>query len=142
MKNEIETRMIVIAPTSEITPDQIVRFLHTLNLKITVKETCYGALIEGSREDIKQAVAEVRKLDPCRIFVKLRGFPIGDQRRCRALHGSRPGFTQLEEEWRMLAMIEKGIRAAEKEEKLKERVKQKKKLPVEALKKVIDEVIG
>lgn len=141
MNEKIETRMIVIAPSSEITPDQIVRFLHSLGKNITIKETCYGAMIEGRKEDVQVAVREVRKLDPNRIYSKLRGFPVGDQRRCRALHGSRPGFTQLEKEWEMLSLIEKGLRAAEKNEKVAEK-KKKGKLSVDDFKRIVKEVIG
>ncbi|MDH7508869.1 MAG: methanogenesis marker 6 protein [Methanomassiliicoccales archaeon] len=140
MSEKNETRMIVIAPSSEITPDQIVRFLLSLGKNITVKETCYGAMIEGKKEDVQLAIREVRKLDPNRIYSKLRGFPVGDQRRCRALHGSRPGFTQLEKEWEMLSLIEKGLCAAERNERVSER-KKKGRLSVDAFKRIVEEVI-
>ena len=54
--------MIVIAPTSELTPDQITMFIHNLGIPITIKETCYGANIEGKRDDVRKVLAEVRKL--------------------------------------------------------------------------------
>lgn len=137
--SELETRMIVIAPSSSVTPDQITRLLHNSGLEITIKETCYGAMIEGSKEEINKALAAVRKLDPNRIFTKVRGFPIGDARRCRAHHGSRPGFTQLEIEWDCLKLIEKGVCAAEKGEIPPEKAPPGK-LSVKDLRKIIDEV--
>ena len=132
--------MIVIAPSSELTPDQVARFIHSLALKINVKETCYGANIEGPRSDVHKALVEVRKLDPNRIYSKVRAFPIGDERRCRAHHGSKPGFPQLEKEWKDLSMIDKGLCAAESGERCEEK-ERPKKLPVKRLQEIIDEVI-
>jgi putative methanogenesis marker protein 6 len=137
--NETETRMIVISPSSSVTPDQITRLLHNSGLEITIKETCYGAMIEGPKQEVGKALVAVRKLDPNRIFTKVRGFPIGDARRCRAHHGSRPGFTQLEIEWDCLKLVEKGVCAAEAGEKITEKPRAPK-LSVEDLRKIIDEV--
>lgn len=131
--------MIVIAPTSELTPDQITRFIHNLGIPITVKETCYGANIEGKMEDVRKVFAEVRKLDPNRVFTKIRGFPIGDERRCRAHHGSKPGFAQLEKEWKDLSLIDKALCAADCGEECKIKIK-KERVPVSRLKEIISEV--
>lgn len=139
MPKETETRMIVIAPSSSITPDQITRLIHTLNTEVTVKETCYGAMVEGEKEEVAKTTEAVRKLDPNRIFTKVRGFPIGDARRCRAHHGSRPGFTQLEKEWECLRLIEKGVTAAEKCEAVHE-VPYRKRIPIEELKRIVEEM--
>lgn len=140
MESESETRMIVIAPTSDVTPDRVVRFVHSLGRPLTVKETCYGAMIEGSKEDVRAALKEVRKLDPNGIYSKIRGFPIGDTRRCRAHHGSRPGFTQLEKEWKDLSLVERGLSALERGEKTKE-PRKKGRIPVSKLKRIVDEVM-
>jgi len=103
----------MIAPTSELTPDQLTRFIHQLGYGLTIKETCYGANIEGPKDLVAKAVPEIRRLDPNRIFIKVRAYPIGDERRCRAHHGSRPGFNQMEKEWKDLPLIEAGLVAAE-----------------------------
>jgi putative methanogenesis marker protein 6 len=139
MSDKRETRLLVIAPTSELTPDQLARHLHSLELSLTIKETCYGALVEGRPENVHRAVAEAKELDPNRIFSKIRGFPIGDERRCRAHHGSRPGFSQLQQEWKDLSMVEKGLECAERGEKLEE-VEKPRKLPVAELKRICEEV--
>ena len=139
MDKDLETRMIVISPSSSVTPDQITRLVHSLGLEVTVKETCYGAMIEGGRDSVAKALAAVRNLDPDRIYTKVRGFPIGDVRRCRAHHGSRPGFTQLEKEWECLRLVEKGVAAAAREEDVCERPRPGK-LPVKQLKEIVDEV--
>ena len=139
MSQNRETRYIVIAPNSSITPDQITRFIHTMSVDVQIKETCFGVIIQGEPEVVAKVLKEVRKLDPNRLFSKVRGFPIGDGRRCRAEHGSRPGFTQLEKEWKDLPMFEAGLDCAEKGGKVCE-VPKRKKLPVSELKKICDEV--
>jgi putative methanogenesis marker protein 6 len=139
MTQQSETRYIVIAPSSSITPDQITRFIHTMAVEVQIKETCFGVIIQGDREVVAKVLTEVRKLDPNRLFSKVRGYPIGDARRCRAEHGSRPGFTQLEKEWKDLPMIEAGLVCAEKNGPVCE-VQKRKKIPVSEFKKICDEV--
>jgi putative methanogenesis marker protein 6 len=139
MSQKSETRYIVIAPSSSITPDQITRFIHTMAVDVQIKETCFGVIIQGEPEVVAKVLTEVRKLDPNRLFSKVRGFPIGDGRRCRAEHGSRPGFTQLEKEWKDLPMIEAGLDCADKNGQVCE-VPKRKKIPVSDFKKICDEV--
>jgi putative methanogenesis marker protein 6 len=139
MSQTSETRYIVIAPSSSITPDQITRFIHTMAVDIQIKETCFGVIIQGAPEVVAKVLAEVRKLDPNRLFSKVRGYPIGDGRRCRAEHGSRPGFTQLEKEWKDLPMFEAGLVCAETDGKVCD-VPKRKKIPVSELKRICDEV--
>ena len=75
-----------------------------LELPINVRLTCYGAHINGTAKDVKVAAEHARKLDETHIFIKNRGFPVGDPRRCRAKRkGAREGFHQLEAEYEMLA---------------------------------------
>lgn len=139
MNSDIETRLIFISPTSDLTPDQVARYVHNLGTNVSVKETCYGAVLEGPREDVRRTLVEVRKMDPNRIFSKIRAFPVGDVRRCRAHHGSRPGFAQLEKEWKDLCLIEKGLICVEKGERPPE-PKKRGRMPVNELRKLIDEV--
>ncbi|MCX8176357.1 MAG: methanogenesis marker 6 protein [Candidatus Bathyarchaeota archaeon] len=131
--------MVVLSSDSMLTPKHLIYKVATFTLPITVKETCYGMLIEGKKDDVENAVNEVRKLDPEKIFVKLRGFPIGDRRVCRSSRGggSRLGFQQLEAEYKLLPLISQGLKnmftceeTLEKEEKL---------LPITKLKKIIEE---
>jgi len=132
--------MIVIAPTSELAPDQVARYVHSLSLDVTLKETCYGLNVEGPSGNVHKAVEAVRQLDPNRVFSKVRAFPIGDERRCRAHHGSRPGFPQVEKEWKDLALIDAGLQAAEAGERPAEKGRPQP-LPVERLKEIIREVL-
>ena len=139
MTDKTETRMIMISPTSDITPDQLVRFVHSLGMALGVKETCYGINIQGPVDDVRKAFTEIRKLDPNRIFSKVRAFPIGDERRCRAHHGSRPGFPQLETEWSDLPKMDRALTAIEAGEPVPEKTRPQP-LPIERFKKIIDEV--
>ncbi|MCL2143820.1 MAG: methanogenesis marker 6 protein [Methanomassiliicoccaceae archaeon] len=137
MSAERETRIIMISPSSDITPDQIVRAIHAMGKSVTVKEACYGAVLEGKREIVRDVVTELRKLDKNAIFTKVRAYCAGDPRRCRAHHGTRPGFAQLEMEWGDLWKIQHGLECADRGEKANER-KTVKKLPIDEFKKICE----
>ncbi len=134
-----ETRLIVISPLSEITPDQITRKVHSLGYEVTVKETCYGAVLEGPPETVSKVMDELRALDPLGIYSKIRGFPLGDPKRCRAQHGSRPGFSQLQTEWQSLSLVEKGLECAMRGEKA-ETKDVPDRIPVKDLQRFCEEV--
>lgn len=135
MSAERETRIIMISPASDITPDQVTRTIHAMGKRVTVKESCYGAVLEGSREMVREVISEVRKLDPNGIFTKVRAYPAGDPRRCRAHHGTRPGFAQLESEWETLRKVQYGLDCADRGEKITERGPAEK-LPVERFREI------
>ncbi len=111
----IETREIVISPDSDVTPAQlkskILSLLSSSKSDIRLKETCYGALIEGEADELKRIVDEVRGMDRNGIYTKPRGFPIGDPRICRATRqgGPRPGFHQLELEYSLLPKVREAL---------------------------------
>jgi putative methanogenesis marker protein 6 len=137
MSAERETRLIVISPASDVTPDQVTRTIHAMGKKVTVKESCYGAVVEGERSIVSEVISEIRKLDHNAIFTKVRAFHAGDPRRCRAHHGTRPGFAQLEQEWGDLWKIQHGLDSADRGEKATER-KPQEKLSVEKFKKICE----
>lgn len=139
MTSDHQTRYIVLAPDSEMTPDQLARTIHAYNLDVVVKETCFGVVVSGKNEEVLRTVQEVRKLDPNRIYTKVRGFPVGDPRRCRAHKGSRPGFAQLEKEWKDLVLIEKGLQCAERGDPLPV-CEMPRKMPVKDLAKICKEM--
>jgi len=139
MTTDHETRYIVLAPDSDFTPAQIARTIHSMNFDVIVKETCFGVVVSGKKDEIKKLVTDIRKIDPNRIFTKVRGFPVGDPRRCRAHKGSRPGYAQLEKEWKDLVLIEKGLQCVEGGEAVPE-IKKKEKVPVKELQRICREV--
>ena len=121
----IETRVILISPDSVITPEGVKSKILGMvsedasmaSSDIRVKETCFGALVEGEAEKIREIVEKVRELDKNGIFSKPRGFPIGDPRICRATRrgGPRPGFHQLELEQGLLPMVRAALDKIENE---------------------------
>jgi len=137
MSADRETRIIVISPSSNVTPDQVTRTIHAMGKSVTVKESCYGAVLEGKRDVVREVIAEIRKLEKNAIFTKVRAYHAGDPRRCRAHHGTRPGFAQLEQEWGDLWKIQYGLDAADRGEKANEK-KVNEKLSVEKFKKICE----
>lgn len=138
MSDERETRLIVISPDSNITPDQISRSVHAMGFDVTVKETCYGSVIEGRRDEVRKALERVREIEPNAIFSKVRAFPVGDPRRCRAQHGSRPGFAQLEQEWQDLGKIQHALECADRGETVDPESPKAEKLNVKEFKKICE----
>ncbi|OKY78385.1 MAG: DUF2102 family protein [Candidatus Methanohalarchaeum thermophilum] len=132
----METRIIVISPASSLTPSYVAKVLHKTGLSLTVKETCFGVIIEGNEKDIKKAVEKVRDLNSEEVYIKERGFPVADKRRCRAEHGSRPGFCQLQSEYETMSYLSKSSSEEEEEEEKKEK---EGKLDVEDLEKLVKE---
>ena len=97
------------------TPQDIATAAYEVAQGVMIKETCFGCQITGTPEDVGRIVDHLRKLDPYRIFVKDRGFPPGDARRCRAdLGGARPGYLGHEFEMKMAPYISFGLEAVDK----------------------------
>jgi len=108
-KRDVEARVVVLSPNSTLHPKILFKQLVGANLKspVTVKENCFGLLLEGERGSLEEALKLIRKADEFRIFSKPRGFPPGDCRICRADRGGgpRPGFHQMEMEFNMLPAV-------------------------------------
>ncbi len=137
MSETRETRLFMISPDSMLTPDQLVRMVHAMGLEATVKETCYGCLVEGPRETVRRALDGVRKDHEYEVFSKVRAYPSSDPRRCRAQHGTRPGYAQLEAEWELLPLIQHALVSAEAGRPFKQPV-EAKQFPVEDFKKMCE----
>jgi len=132
------TKMVVISDAE--LPSDIAISAYKVSSNATIKETCYGLMVTGRRQEVDKVVNAVRKIAPTRIFVKERGFPPGDSRRCRANRGGgpRPGFHQLKEELDLLPDIGKGLVLVERGSKPVP-IPEEKGLPVDTFKKIIDE---
>ncbi|MBE6518579.1 MAG: DUF2102 domain-containing protein [Thermoplasmata archaeon] len=137
MSEERETRLFMISPRSMLTPDQLVRMVHSFGDKALVKETCYGCLVEAPRKEVLEILAKVRETYPNEVFSKIRAYRCSDPRRCRAQHGTRPGYAQLEEEWALLSKIQYGLEQVEKGAKYSPE-KDRKRLDVNAFKKICE----
>ncbi len=99
-------RMVVLGMGCRISSRELLNYLHLLELPLNIRLTCYGANVNGKKEDVLEAVGKAQQLDPTHIFIKIRGFPPGDPRRCRAKRGgARKGFHQLEAEYKLLPHV-------------------------------------
>ncbi len=138
-KKEEVTKYIVIS-SDEVLPSDVAMIIYESEFPVTIKETCFGLIVSGQKEDVQAVVEKVRQLDKNHIFIKDRGFPAGDERRCRATRGggARPGFYFLREEVKMLPAIGAALDELERKEPVKEKRKEKSRLKVSDLEKVIE----
>jgi putative methanogenesis marker protein 6 len=152
----MKTKVIVLSEDAKTSPSKLFRYLNSLDDNIKVKETCFGGYIEGDDELVDKIANDVRNLEKNKIFCKDRGFPIWDERRCRAFRkgGPREGFHQLEAEQKALELISKGLEVVESKEKNCENLNidelneeyehildEDKKLDVNKFKDIIDGII-
>ncbi len=132
------TKYIITSPESDIMPSDIAMKIYGSKYDVNVKETCFGITIDGEEETINDLVKEIRAMDPNGIFVKDRGFPPGDPRRCRGRRGggARPGFYMIEYESKMLPLISKAL-ASEAETTPEVVAAKKKPIDIEKLEAII-----
>jgi putative methanogenesis marker protein 6 len=137
-KEDIITKIVVISSDSVLPIDAAMK-VYGSETAITIKETCFGTMVNGPRDAVNRVVDELRAMDRNHIFVKERGFHPGDERRCRAVRGGgpRPGFHYLREEVQMLPMISKALDAYDRHIPPAE-VHYKEKLEVKKLKDIIE----
>ncbi|MGZ7118772.1 MAG: DUF2102 domain-containing protein, partial [Methanobacterium sp.] len=62
------TRMIILGPSSQINQAELVQKLHMMELPLTIKSTCYGAVVHGPEDVVMNVIEQIRELDPCNIF--------------------------------------------------------------------------
>jgi hypothetical protein len=125
--------IITQSECTDILPSDISEKIYDSDYRVNIKETCFGAIIEGEEGAIRFVVKEIRDLDPSGIFVKDRGFPLGDLRRCRGTDSGspcklvgmisgrrsgsvRPGSYMIEAESKMLPMISRALASLAREE--------------------------
>ena len=137
-EDDVITKLVVLGSDSVLPIDAALK-IYESKTGIVIKETCFGTMVTGSRADVNQVVKEVVALDKNHIFVKERGFPPGDDRRCRASRGggTRPGFYFMQEEAGMLPIIGKALDNYEKGLPAKE-VERKKRMKASQLKDIIE----
>jgi putative methanogenesis marker protein 6 len=132
----IKTYVVMLSTDSNLTPSMLAERVAAIG-GVDYKETCYGLLLEGEEELLEKTLRELRSLDPNKVFFKVRGYRIGDERICRAKRGGgpRPGFHMLGIEREALKNVSKALETGEvaiKEKKLEE------KLSADALRKIIE----
>ncbi|MEM0241288.1 MAG: methanogenesis marker 6 protein [Candidatus Nezhaarchaeales archaeon] len=137
-----KTFVIVINPSSELSPEKLFDEVLSVSADISAKCTCFGVLIEGEEEEVTKILKYVREKYPYDTFIKLRGYSINDRRICRAHRGGgpRPGFHQLDAEYRLLPLIAEALKELRLEE---EKVPSPESKPIKAeeMKKIVEEVL-
>jgi len=100
----------VFVESPGMTPSDLAIRAYEISQGVMIKETCFGLQLTGNEEEVNVIIRFLRELDPAHIFVKDRGFPPGDRRRCRAnLGGARPGYFGHEFEISLIRFVSKGI---------------------------------
>ncbi len=100
----------VFVESYKTTPDDLAARAHEVAEGVMIKETCFGLQVTGEEEAVDRVVGHIRQVDPSHIYVKDRGFPPGDPRRCRAnLGGARPGYFGHEYEMGFIRRIARGL---------------------------------
>ena len=56
------TRMIILGPAANISQPELIRKLHMMELPLTIKSTCYGAVVNGEESVVNKAVEDARNL--------------------------------------------------------------------------------
>ncbi|MEA2034637.1 MAG: methanogenesis marker 6 protein [Euryarchaeota archaeon] len=101
----------VFVESPDTTPQSLVIRAYEISEGVMIKETCFGLQVTGTPDEIDRLIREIRKTDPDHIFVKDRGFPPGDKRRCRAnLGGARPGYYGHEFEMGLIRYVSHGLK--------------------------------
>ena len=136
----------VFVESPDLTPQMLAIRAYEISEGVMIKETCFGLQVTGMPDEIEYLVAALRKEDPDHIFVKDRGFPPGDTRRCRAnLGGARPGYYGHEFEMGLLRYVSHGLATVRDAEERGEEIthvssagRTQKKLTVDKLKELIN----
>ena len=135
----------IFVDSPDVTPQLLALRAYEVSLGVMIKETCFGLQVTGSPQDVDRIIQHVRSLDSSHIFVKDRGFPPGDPRRCRAnLGGARPGYYGHEFEIGLLKYVSRGLEEVEDKKYIEKPLPQKKPilvrtgLDVKVLKKLME----
>jgi len=102
----------IFVESPEMTPQDLAVRAYEISGGAMIKETCFGLQVTGTADEVRKIIVALQELDPDHIFVKDRGFPPGDPRRCRAnLGGARPGFFGHEFEISLIRHVSYGLHA-------------------------------
>ncbi|NYT01210.1 MAG: methanogenesis marker 6 protein [Methanosarcinales archaeon] len=133
------TKYVMTSPESDVLPSDISMMIYGSQYDVNVKETCFGVIIDGEEEEIDKLVKEIRALDPHGIFIKDRGFPPGDPRRCRGHRGggARPGFFMMECESKAMPLVARALACMSRGEEVPPPAPAKGPLKLERLEEII-----
>ncbi|HOT06409.1 MAG: hypothetical protein A4E45_01316 [Methanosaeta sp. PtaB.Bin039] len=129
------TKYIITSPESNILPSDVAMKIYGSGKDVRVKETCFGVMVDGEEDVVDSLIKEVRAMDPHGIFIKSRGFPPGDPRRCRSRRGGgpRPGYFMMECESKAMPLVSRALACEERGESVPEAAPQKAPISTEKL---------
>ncbi len=135
------TKYVITSSESDILPSDIAMKIYGSKYDVSVKETCFGVIVNGEEKEIEALVKDIRAMDPSGIFIKDRGFPPGDPRRCRGRRGggARPGFYMIESESKMLPMISRALASDAEAPAIPEK---KKPIQIKKLEEIVKEELS
>lgn len=138
---ETEARIFVISPNSNLTPSMLYRHLISEGLTLKMKETCFGLIVEGEKNVIMEALQKIREVDKYHIFSKIRAYPPGDSRICRANRGGGPrsGFHFIEFEHQLLPLIGDALKSVDEEKVIVVKPPEKRIVPIQVIRRLIKE---
>ena len=107
LSGQKEITKIIAVSSDKVLPADAAQAAYASGFPVTLKQTCYGLVLTGTEENVNNVVDVIQAMDKNHIFVKDRGFPTGDPRRCRATRngGQRPGFYTLHAEISRMDMV-------------------------------------
>jgi len=141
--DDIISKMIVLQSTFTLPSDLVIR-IYESKADVTVKETCFGLIIEGKRSVVDEVAMEIRTIDPNRIFIKERGVPPGDPYRCRVGRGGgpKPGFHQHEIEFTFLPYMTSALEEIERGEGKGTKMTRSLPIHVDSFKDIIEKEVA
>ena len=89
----IETWMLMAIPETGTSLGEIIQVAQRLALRM--KDTCFGMIIEGERDVVREALKEIRERYPGRVIAKRRGFTIEDTQICGSTFSAGGGENPL-----------------------------------------------
>src|SRR5271169_3614778 len=66
-KNEKVTKYIVIS-SDKVLPSDAAMKIYESEFSVTVKETCFGLIVTGPKEEVQTVIERIRQLDKNHIF--------------------------------------------------------------------------
>lgn len=76
----IETWMLMAMPEMGLSLSEVATVAE--RLRLLMKSTCFGMIIEGDRDVVHEALKQIRDQYPGKIIAKRRGFTIEDTKIC------------------------------------------------------------
>lgn len=143
-----ETRLVVLSENAKVTINDLISYSRSLQEPITIKETCFGMLIEGEKEIVQRTIRKLKEYAPFCVFSKERGYSIGEKRKCRrsvenVISGApRPGFFQLEFELKPLELVGQALESLDSNPNQTIRVERKEKLNEDEARTLVKKVLS